>query len=197
MQPQIFEDKIFYYEGVLKNAAEIIELIEKTDPGLLDTDAIKPWIKWTASDNEDYIFGYQKQIDASKLETSSEDVKFIFTTLWDLLVKVGEDYMNTLGLDIVPPSPLSISKYIEGAGMGPHVDDYNQRGITPVMSGVLYLNDDVEGGELFFTEQKIKIKPKAGSIVVFPSVEPFYHQSLPVIKGQKYMSPVFWVKRTE
>jgi hypothetical protein len=25
-------------------------------------------------------------------------------------------------------------------------------------------------------------------------VEPYYHQSMPVTKGQKYMSPVFWVK---
>lgn len=195
MNPQIFADQIFYYESVLENPEKIIEMIESTNSTLTEQDAILPWKKWTASDNEDYVFGYQKQTNANKLETSSADVKYIYESLWNLLLQVGKDYTAKLGLELVPPSPLSISKYIVGSFMGAHVDDYNQPGITPVMSGVIYLNDDLEGGELNFPEQNITIKPKAGSIVVFPSVKPFYHQSLPVIKGYKYMSPVFWVKR--
>jgi predicted 2-oxoglutarate/Fe(II)-dependent dioxygenase YbiX len=108
-----------------------------------------------------------------------------------LLEDVGVDYITKLDLELVPPSPLSISKYIVGGSMGPHVDDYKQPNIKPVMSGVLYLNDDLEGGELVFPQQNLSFKPKAGSIIVFPSVEPYYHQSMPVTKGQKYMSPVF------
>lgn len=195
MDPIIYADKIFYYESIIDNPDEIVSLIESTDGILTNQDAILPWRKWTASDNPDYIFGYQKQTDPNKLVSSSDAVKYIYTTLWDMLLKIGEDYTNKLNLENVPPSPLSISKYIAGGSMGPHVDDYKQPGIKPVMSGVIYLNDDVEGGELNFPEQNITIKPKAGSIVVFPSVEPFYHQSLPVIKGEKYMSPVFWIKR--
>jgi predicted 2-oxoglutarate/Fe(II)-dependent dioxygenase YbiX len=195
MNPKIFADKIFYYESVLKNPEKIIEMIESTNSMLTEQDAILPWKRWTASDNEDYVFGYQKQTNANKLQTSSADVKYIYESLWNLLLEIGQDYTDKLGLELVPPSPLSISKYIVGSFMGAHVDDYNQPGITPVMSGVIYLNDDLEGGELNFPEQDITIKPKAGSIVVFPSVEPYFHQSLPVSKGMKYMSPVFWVKR--
>lgn len=195
MNPQIFADRIFYYEGILENPEKIVKMIEDTNGLLTDQDAILPWKKWTASDNEDYIFGYQKQTNPNKLDSSSADVKYVYESLWNLLLEVGQDYTTKLGLELVPPSPLSISKYIVGSFMGAHVDDYNQPGVTPIMSGVIYLNDDVEGGELNFPEQDITIKPKAGSIVVFPSVKPFYHQSLPVTKGYKYMSPVFWVKR--
>jgi predicted 2-oxoglutarate/Fe(II)-dependent dioxygenase YbiX len=60
------------------------------------------------------------------------------------------------------------------------------------MSAVLYLNDDYEGGELNFKDQNITIKPEAGSIVIFPSVAPFYHESKEIISGNKYMCPAFW-----
>lgn len=195
MNPTIYADRIFYYESVIEKPAELVALIESTNNMLTNNDAIFPWREWTPSDNPDYLFGYQKQTDPNKLSTSSEDVKYIYNTLWETLIKIGEDYTTKLGLKNVPPSPLSISKYIVGGSMGAHVDDYDQPGVTPVMSGVIYLNDDVEGGEIDFPEQGIRIKPKAGSVVVFPSVKPFYHQSLPVIKGEKYMSPVFWIDR--
>ena len=142
------------------------------------------------------MFGYQKQTDINKIATSNDSVKFIYNSLWDALNEAGKHYTKSLNLKVVPPSPLSISKYIVGGSMGPHVDDYGLDDVVPIMSGVIYLNDDMEGGELFFPKQNIKIKPKAGSIVIFPSVEPFYHESLPVISGVKYMSPVFWTQKS-
>jgi predicted 2-oxoglutarate/Fe(II)-dependent dioxygenase YbiX len=195
MNPTIYSKRIFYYEEVLPNTAEIVALIESTNDSLTDKDAISSWKLWTASDSDDVIFGYQKQTDYNKLATSNSNVRIIYNTLTDVLKKVGTHYANTLNLNLVPPSPLSISKYIVGGSMGAHVDDYGREGITPIMSGVIYLNDNAEGGELFFYQQNLTIKPKAGSVVIFPSVEPFYHQSLPVTKGEKYMSPVFWVRR--
>jgi predicted 2-oxoglutarate/Fe(II)-dependent dioxygenase YbiX len=106
---------------------------------------------------------------------------------------VGNDYARKNNLSIAKPSALSISKYAEGSSMGPHVDDYgtNPR-VKPIMSAVLYLNDDYEGGELNFKDQNITIKPEAGSVVIFPSVEPFYHESKEIISGNKYMCPAFW-----
>ena len=59
----------------------------------------------------------------------------------------------------------------------------------------MYLNDDYTGGELNFKDQGIKIKPSAGSIAVFPSRSPYFHESLPVLSGEKYMTPGFWENR--
>jgi len=191
---KVFADKIYYYENILPHAAATVRAIEETDGELTESDAILKWKEWTASDDDSYLFGYQKQTDASKLGTSSERVQYIYATLRKALERAGRHYCQEQELEYFPPSPLSISKYVVGGAMGPHVDEYPGQTKEPVMSGVMYLNDDCEGGELDFPVQGITIKPTAGSIVIFPSVEPFYHQSLEIKKGEKYMSPIFWIK---
>lgn len=191
---KVFAEKIYYYEDILPQAAATVKAIEETDFELTERDAILRWNKWTASDDESYVFGYQKQTNAAKLGSSTERVQLIYATLREALERAGRHYCKEQGLEYFPPSPLSISKYVVGGAMGPHVDEYPGQEKEPVMSGVMYLNDDCEGGELDFPEQNVRIKPKAGSIVIFPSVKPFYHQSLEVTKGEKYMSPVFWIK---
>jgi predicted 2-oxoglutarate/Fe(II)-dependent dioxygenase YbiX len=191
---KVFAEKIYYYENALPQAGEIVDAIESTESGLTESDAIFKWKEWTASDDESYVFGYQKQTDVNKLPTSSKEVKYIYETLTRVLEEAGRHYCTEQGLEYFPPSPLSISKYIIGGSMGPHVDEYPSQPKEPVMSGVMYLNDDCRGGEIDFPIQQVRIKPKAGSIVIFPSVEPFYHQSLEVLDGQKYMSPVFWIR---
>jgi predicted 2-oxoglutarate/Fe(II)-dependent dioxygenase YbiX len=194
LTPEIFSERIFYYKNVIPSPASIVSAIDSTDPELTDADALLRWRKWTASDDESYQFGYQKQTDGRKLGTSSSIVRTTYTTLMDALTNVGRHYCSTLGLEYFEPSPLSISKYIKGSFMGAHVDEYPGQVKEPIMSGVMYLNSDYLGGELNFPEQGVKIKPEAGSIVVFPSVKPFYHESLEILEGEKYMSPVFWIR---
>lgn len=191
---EIFSDRIFYYKNILADSLEILSLIETTNDKLTNNDAILPWADWTASDDKSYVFGQQKQTNPAKLSSSSADVQHIYKRLTETLELAGRHYCLSNSLEYFPPSPLSISKYVKGASMGPHVDVYPGQRTTPVMSGVLYLNDDCLGGELDFPEQSVRIKPAAGSIVIFPSVEPFYHQSLEIAAGVKYMSPVFWVR---
>ncbi len=194
LTPEVFYQRIFYYKDIVSNPKALVDLIESTEPHLTSSDAFFPWKKWTASDDESYVFGYQKQVDAAKLATSSLEIQELYKTLMDALTDAGRHYCETLGLDYFPPSPLSISKYIKGGSMGPHVDEYPGQTKEPVMSGVIYLNDDCIGGELDFPQQGVRIKPEAGSILIFPSVKPFYHQSLEIVSGEKYMSPVFWIK---
>jgi predicted 2-oxoglutarate/Fe(II)-dependent dioxygenase YbiX len=57
---------------------------------------------------------------------------------------------------------------------------------TRDISIVGYLNDNFEGGETLFDRQNIKVKPQAGSAIVFPAYYTHPHQSLPVTKGKKY-----------
>lgn len=198
MNPQIFADKIYYYEGAIKDPKEVVALIELTDANLTNFDAIKKWHEWVASgDDEKYVFGQQKFTDESKLKSSSDIVKILYLTLKNALTKVGKDYASKNDIDYIDPESISISKYESGAEMGPHVDYHGEPNLQPLMSAVMYLNDDMDGGELHFTELDVRIKPKAGSIVVFPSVEPYYHRSTPVISGVKYMSPAFWIKRLD
>jgi predicted 2-oxoglutarate/Fe(II)-dependent dioxygenase YbiX len=60
------------------------------------------------------------------------------------------------------------------------------------ISAILYLNDDYEGGELEFVAFKEKYKPKAGTLVIFPSTYAYTHIAHTVTKGTKY-AIVTWV----
>jgi len=67
--------------------------------------------------------------------------------------------------------------------------DGENKGV-PVLSVLGILNDDFEGGDLIFFEDK-KIETKKGDIIVFPSNFLFPHKVSPVTKNVRY-SFVSW-----
>ena len=73
-------------------------------------------------------------------------------------------------------------------GPGQHFQEHTDHGFSYncVVSMVGYVNDDYEGGELFFRMQDIKIKPKAGDLFIFPSNFMYPHRAMPVHSGTKY-----------
>lgn len=48
---------------------------------------------------------------------------------------------------------------------------------------ILYINDEYNDGELFFKHIDFKIKPKKGSLIIFPGTEEFHHGVTPVGEG--------------
>ena len=58
---------------------------------------------------------------------------------------------------------------------------------------VVYLNDDFLGGE-FFLDNGISIKPKAGSLIMFPSTHAYGHGVSEVTSGKRYISAHFWIR---
>lgn len=52
-------------------------------------------------------------------------------------------------------------------------------------SGLLYLTDDYEGGELYFPKQDLKFKPKAGTFIFFEGNIDVPHEVLEVTKGTR------------
>lgn len=96
-----------------------------------------------------------------------------------------DDYRNMFNL-----APL---KYWESFnfikyGPGQHFQVHSDHGYsyTCVLSSVGYLNDDYEGGELYFDKLNLKIKPKAGDLYLFPSSYVYSHAAMPVTSGTKY-----------
>lgn len=192
LSPEIFE-KVFYYKNALEDPQVMIDLVESCDKDLTESTSIPRWQEWGASGDLPYIFGYQKKFTNEADTDPDVNIQKINNSLRDAIVKVSNDYAKKNQMDIGSLMPLSVSKYSTGKSMGPHVDDYGD-GKNPNISVVLYLNDNYLGGELSFPQQGIKIKPEAGSIVVFPSTEPYFHESLPIESGIKYMCPGFWRK---
>lgn len=54
-----------------------------------------------------------------------------------------------------------------------------------VLSIIIYLNDDFDGGETLFLNDKVKVKPKKGSVLVFPCDMRTIHKGTKVTSGTK------------
>ena len=188
-------EKIHYYENVFERPYEIIGLIESLDEQISESEKLSKWNDWMTSGGQPYQFGMQKRVNERYKPGTNEAIENVLAHLESRITKVSRHYQEEHNIDIGDLMPLSISKYFVGKEMGPHCDNYEGTINGPVISVVGYLNDDYEGGELYFKEQDIKIKPSAGSVVIFPSKEPYFHQSLPTKSGVKYMCPGFWYKR--
>lgn len=102
---------------------------------------------------------------------------------------------QSYGVKFPYAEPCSILRYRPGQFYKRHIDNLllssrfqeAEQGIpTRDISVVGYLNDDFEGGETYFDRQDVKVKPKAGAVLLFPAYFTHPHASLPVLKGQKY-----------
>jgi hypothetical protein len=73
-------------------------------------------------------------------------------------------------------------------GPGQHFMEHHDHGFSYncTVSLVAYINDDYDGGELYFRLQNLNIKPKAGDLYIFPSNYMYPHQAKPVHSGTKY-----------
>lgn len=83
-----------------------------------------------------------------------------------------------------------INKYDEKEYYNWHIDVIPTKDNERILSFVLYLNDDYEGGELEFPF--FKYKPQKGHAILFPSNWMFPHTSLAIKSGTKY-SLVTWI----
>ena len=64
------------------------------------------------------------------------------------------------------------------------------------IASIFYINNDYEGGELYFPLQGIEFKPKARAAYFFPGDMNFIHGVRPVLNGCRYTSPFFWSIRS-
>ena len=85
----------------------------------------------------------------------------------------------------------------EGHSMPVHVDNAHPDGSahgTPYReyASVLYLNDDYEGGEIYFPRQGYRLKPRAGMLVAFPGSDEAPHGVTAVRKGERLTMPAWY-----
>ena len=90
---------------------------------------------------------------------------------------------------------IDLLKYSPGGKYEIHTDHFTTS--TRHLSIIINLNDDYEGGDLIFTDQKKKeikrLKLGKGSIVFFPSNFMYPHGIQPITKGTRY-SIVAWLQ---
>lgn len=84
-----------------------------------------------------------------------------------------------------------IKKYNPGGNdlFDTHVDVLDYNTARRFLSFLFYLNNVDDGGETVFTN--LKIKPKMGSLLVFPPMWMFPHRGEPPISNTKYIMSVY------
>lgn len=113
------------------------------------------------------------------------------------------EYFKTISLNgmncVLNLSLPRVNRYSVGQRMDTHVDhihslfDGGNKGI-PILSYILLLNDNYEGGDLKFTfidGSSYIPKLSTGDVVMWPSAFLYNHEVTPVTKGERYSS-VIW-----
>ena len=108
---------------------------------------------------------------------------------WDIQSSV----METMQLRKIDVDPYNNAWNIDGDGFTRYdrPDSEGLNGRTRKLSMNIILNDDYEGGELEFFNNKKLIEEKTGTIVVFPSY--MVHRVNPVTKGVRYSLSVWFI----
>lgn len=192
MQCSVLEEKIVYFEDAIENPLVLLEELEKTNDDESLHHLIKPWGPWESGDG-DYVYGERRFVRAEEFEDHPGNSKYIIETLVNAMYNTANKYAEIMGIESNPMlgKNFVINKYATGEEMGSHVD-WNEKNSQLEYSFVFYLNDDYEGGEIYWPNHDIVLKPKAGSVVIFPSKEPYQHAVKKVITGNKIFIPHFW-----
>jgi hypothetical protein len=198
-------ENVYYYTDVLENPKEFLALVEKLDEDPESYHAITKWQKDFSERKRKDLFPNNMDLVTGE---AAPIVRQIIEKMQDVVFRVSHAFKEDRGLDISPNiSPmLDLCKYELGGRIGPHFDA--QDGDKSLLyTIVMYFNDEHEGGEVSFTimddnreypgddvnDPNIDfwVKPKAGSVLIFPSTHPYIHQSHSVKSGNKYMSTSF------
>jgi hypothetical protein len=139
-------------------------------------------IKRNSDDSLMLSMQYVSKEDRQEAEIELEK---IWEDSYTAQLKPVEEYRNAFGL-----APLNYWESFNFVKYGPgqHFQVHSDHGYSYicVLSSVGYINDDYEGGELFFDKFNLKIKPKAGDLYLFPSSYIYSHSAMPVTEGTKY-----------
>lgn len=207
----VFADKIFVFKNVINLMETWPEELEALDIRFEDEKRfnikgnplkqLESWKPWAANDESDFFYGRTRTghfIFNHSDEPSGGDL--IAYDLVEVIRKAAEElaqkYFKALDIKDVPhlPSTFEIKEYETGADMGPHFDAYPGDDNQTILSAVLYMNDNYEGGELAFPQHGVTIKPEAGCLIFFPSTPDYMHQAKLVKSGKKYCVPLFFYK---
>lgn len=189
---------IIVYRDVIKKDLDIINRLEN----ILGEPA--PWGE-LSPDGKTYHWlpayvGYQQlmpeyrdcydfKFKKTDIEGDPSEASILLQKIWqdvyDVQAPAVDDYRRDY--NIMPLKYWEAFNFIK-YGQGQHFREHHDHGFSYncTVSLVAYINDDYEGGELYFRLQNLNIKPKAGDLYIFPSNFMYPHQAMPVHSGTKY-----------
>ncbi len=131
-------------------------------------------------------------------QNSSELPEFgLPENFFGLIAKKFQEAVESIFGREVKPNTSHAQKWDVGGYASPHSDNSDFEGVPNSFQinkyvGILYLNEDYDGGELYFTEHDISIKPSAYSFISFPGGVENIHGVSEITSGTRYTMVSFW-----
>lgn len=186
-------------KNILKQSDDLIDKIESLDQKILknfDKTSLKPWNNWNYGYNnkESKSLCLYKHVPENN-HISPKDIFYneqkeistmLISSIDNALIKYYDVYpraeKNIMSKEKFP----KLLKYSNGDLMPAHSD----HGTTSrTLSLILYLNDNYNGGEVFFPYLNKSIKPASGSVIIFPSNFIYTHEVKAIKSGIRYSFP--------
>jgi hypothetical protein len=115
------------------------------------------------------------------------------------IIEFSEIITKKFNVEIKKIYHINIVRWKTGPGQGVHGDRENPDGTLQSenirnhdISSIFYINDNFEGGELYFPQHNINIKPKKGMAVFFPGDKYYIHGIKDILSGTRITIPKFW-----
>ncbi len=203
------ERKSITPSGFFGNSKDMIVELEnfmtEDEINFLENSArnIKIWDVTESHTNENgtviYDADYWKDRVASRpsLDKNDPEIGPVIEGLFKKLKPVIENFYNVVAV----PTGQTIVRWLPGQLQNPHADKELHDGPDAGLpndfpyydiASLFYLNDDYEGGELYFPLQGIQFKPKRGAAYFFPGDKNFIHGVTEIKSGIRYTCPFFW-----
>ena len=172
------------FENAWPNPEETIAMIEST---CADLDSGMAWERAGTLDqgiNQTMRTNYHLGITALA-EQNISAAQNVHNQMYMLLLAATIPYTKKYGMDEgLWHENYNMLRYRGGQEYKAHYDGGTSSGRA--LSAIIYLNEDYEGGHVEFTNFGIKIKPRPGMLLLFPSNYAYTHIAHPVTSGTKY-----------
>lgn len=201
-----------YFGSSPKNIVTLENFMTKEEQKILYEFAKnnKNWDYTETIIDENGVIIYDASYWEDRVASSSTLTKYnkqIFDLIEKLQLRLKVEVDKFFNVDAKATGP-TVVKWNKGQFQYPHADKelhkYEKWGGSPEVegkpndfpfydiAGLFYINDDYEGGELYFPEQGIQFKPKAGAAYFFPGDRNYIHGVTEITSGTRFTCPFFW-----
>lgn len=172
-----------------EESVRIIDLLEKN----LSNDGKYKWHEAKVTNSSQPIKKARDCVDfkmnfksLGPKDDSNKDLHEVYDIVFNRLKMCIDDYARYWGINV---NYYEIFNFVKYEGEGKHFRIHADDGpaYKCAVSAVVYINDDYEGGEIYFPRlDNTTVKPGNGDIAIFPSNYAYEHASLPIKSGTKY-----------
>ena len=174
-----------------------IEFLEKAAKSITIWDVTESHVNENGTVIYDSDYWKDRVATTPSLNKNDPKIAPVIANLFKRLEPIIEDFYKVK----VIPTGATIVKWLPGQYQHPHADKELHEGPDAGLpndfpnydlSSLFYLNEDYEGGELYFPNQGVQFKPKVGAAYFFPGDMQYIHGVTEIKSGIRFTCPFFW-----